>query len=62
MLAAVHRREALLELGYLGPRQLAPLAAAKRAEKALFIGATEDRPNGKRAGAYWRTAKESEGL
>ena len=50
-LAAVHGGEALLELGDLGAVQLAPFAAAQRAQQALFLRLAEDRPGGERTSA-----------
>ena len=58
--AAVHRGEALLELGNLLAVQPAPLAAAKRAQQPHFLGRTGDGPARERLRANGRAAEKRE--
>src|SRR4051794_16908310 len=58
MLASVSRSKTLFEFGNLRPIQTPPLTTPQSAQQTPFLGFTEHRPKGKRAGANWRSAQE----
>ena len=62
MLGAVHGGEAPFEFSHLRAVELAPLAAAERAEKALFLRLAEDRPGAEGTVAHRLTTENSQGL
>ena len=62
VLGAVHGGEALLEFSDLRAVELAPLAAAERAQQPLFLRLAEDRPGGEGTGADRLPTENSQGL